>query len=96
MKSNEFQETSKQKKGDNKKKKHELEADLSTMWTLSKRVSAAQAHRQPPNRTSSALRSLLFFPWDSSGKGLEITVPHPHGEPVQGLIPPENIPFSDS
>lgn len=31
------------------------------MWTLRKRVSAAQSHRQPPNRAGSALRSLLFF-----------------------------------
>ena len=58
-------------------------------------VSAAQAHRRPPSSTSYTLRPLLFFPWDSSGKGLEITVPHPHGEPVQGLITPENIPFPD-
>lgn len=59
-------------------------------------VSAAHIHRQPPGRTGPALWSMLFFPWDSSSKGLEITVPHPHGEHVQGLIPLENIPFPDS
>lgn len=97
IKSNEFQKTNKNpNKGDSKKKKEWSGSRLKPNVSLSKRVSAVQAHRRPPSRTSSTLRSLLFFPWDSSGKGLEITVPHPHGELVQGLIPPENIPFPDS
>lgn len=82
-------------KRDNKKGSIE-EADFSPTWKLplSVRVSTLQVHRRPPSRTSPALWSLLFFPWDSSGKGLEITVPCPHGEPVQGLIPLENLLFS--
>lgn len=47
--------------------------------------SAGQARRQPPGRTGSALRSRrCFFPWDSSGKSLEVAVPHPHGGPASG------------
>lgn len=82
-------------KRDNKKGSIE-EADFSPTWKLplSIRVSTLQVHRRPPSRTSPALWSLLFFPWDSSGKGLEIAVPHPHGELVQGLIPLKNIIFS--
>lgn len=82
-------------KRDNKKGSIE-EADFNPTWKLplSIRVSTLQVHRRPSSRTSPALWSLLFFPWDSSGKGLEIAVPHPHGELVQGLIPLENILFS--
>lgn len=79
---------------DNKKKKTWSGSRLEPNVSIGKIVSAVQAYRRPPSRTSSTLRSLLFFPWNSSCKGLEITVPHPHDEPVQGLISPEKHSFS--